>query len=535
MKTNEQFTQVVLQKAQRVRKRNFWIKCAVGAVSVCLLLFLVGFSNIITFTPMQSQAYKNYMQSYVSNDGSMRLKILTSGRTVVTNGDDLYVCSTRERGEGEFSLDVFERNGQRSTGESLEVDFSQTGAYVRGYLNGELVSESLNIVTDMQVEEGYWYGFYCKETGADGYEQDSSMHWYIIDDEQSYLGESTWLFECEFVSVGDKILQVTSDQASGLGNVALVEYDTTTYDYPVLKTTVPRSDTQALITYFRKATEDELYEYSEGEFNAGYISFEIDTFVLDGRELYNMQNVDWQIRPYPRTGKTLLSLPFSLSLNADKTVNFVSSGHFLINIKCGGTWCAVRDGIVVFLDKEIPNIGIKAFVIMRGDSRLSDSFDDIAVSEIKVFDAYKVGYHDFTYYGSEIDIKVFWGEKWNALLTAKAEVVYDKFYTLNNEQVDGFTVTQKTEVVFRRNGVCEVYYDGQYRYRAGYELNRSSVYEFPYLKFVTPDYTDYLSSVYIFCDGRTLKFSRFSIFENRLFVDDRCEFVLTDRVAPVLE
>ena len=80
-----------------------------------------------------------------------------------------------------------------------------------------------------------------------------------------------------------------------------------------------------------------------------------------------------------------------------------------------------------------------------------------------------------------------------------------------------------------------MYYDGQYRYRAGYELNRSSVYEFPYLKFVTPDYTDYLSSVYIFCDGRTLKFSRFSIFENRLFVDDRCEFILTDRVAPVLE
>ena len=39
------------------------------------------------------------------------------------------------------------------------------------------------------------------------------------------------------------------------------------------------------------------------------------------------------------------------------------------------------------------------------------------------------------------DKLTFWGEKWNALLTAKAEVVYDKFYTLNNEQVDGFTVS----------------------------------------------------------------------------------------------
>ena len=124
MKTNEQFTQVVLQKARRINKRNFWIKCAVGAVSVCLLLFLVGFSNIITFTPMQSQAYRNYMQSYVSSDGSMRLKILTSGRAVIANGDDLYVCMANEKGAGEFSFGVYKRNGQQSTGESFEVNFT---------------------------------------------------------------------------------------------------------------------------------------------------------------------------------------------------------------------------------------------------------------------------------------------------------------------------------------------------------------------------------------------------------------------------
>jgi hypothetical protein len=398
-----------------------------------------------------------------------------------------------------------------------------------------VVSKTLNIVTDMQVEEGYWYGFYCKETGKDGYEQDHSMHWYIIDDEQSYLGENTWLFECEFVSVGDKVLQITSDQTSGLGNVALIEYDTTTYEYPVLITTVPRSDTQALITHFRKATDGELYEYSGGQFNAGYISYEIDTFVLDERELYNMQNVDWQIRPYPQTGNTLISLPFSLTLNNDKTLNFVSDGYFLINLKCGGTWRCIRDGIVVFLDKEIPNIGIKTFVIKRGDSRLADNFDEIAVTELNVFDAYKVGYHNFTYYGSQINIKVFWGSKWGALLTAKAEVTYDRFYALKNEQVDGYTVAQKTEIVFRRNGVCEVYYDGEYRYRAGYELKRGSIYEFPIVKFITPDYTDYVPSIAIFCEGRTLKFSRFDIFENRLFAEDRCEFVLTDKVASPLD
>ena len=80
-----------------------------------------------------------------------------------------------------------------------------------------------------------------------------------------------------------------------------------------------------------------------------------------------------------------------------------------------------------------------------------------------------------------------------------------------------------------------MYYDGEYRYRAGYELKRGSIYEFPIVKFITPNYTDYVPSIAIFCEGRTLKFSRFDIFENRLFTEDRCEFILTDKVATPLD
>ena len=51
MKTNEQFVQAVLQKVHRVKKRNLIIKSILGAVSVCLLVFLLAFSNIITIKP----------------------------------------------------------------------------------------------------------------------------------------------------------------------------------------------------------------------------------------------------------------------------------------------------------------------------------------------------------------------------------------------------------------------------------------------------------------------------------------------------
>ena len=152
-----------------------------------------------------------------------------------------------------------------------------------------------------------------------------------------------------------------------------------------------------------------------------------------------------------------------------------------MNTSCGGKWLAFDDFVFVLLDKAYPYLGLKAFTIVQNERAfLQGDFLQTAISQIGAAGVYKVGYHDFTYYYYEAAATVYWGSEWSEN-TLKPKLLYGTAYEFEGwfedwhpQDSEGERVPlvakQQMQLVFREDGFCEVYQNGEYKYMTGYRL-----------------------------------------------------------------
>lgn len=477
MKSIEDFTQDVLQKKQRLKKKKRIIRSSVALSLVGLLTFGILYSNIIPFgTLFQSRAYERYMQSYVSSDQTTRLKIIDGDNAVITVDNRAYACALEEVNAQTFSLSLQSREKQN---QSLSVRFSDGKAELSGELNGENIGETLNAAQDIKVESGKWIEFETKQQ----YEEDaisSLFDWLLVNEKQSFCGTKWSTLECQFVAVGDVVLQYVKDQVSGLCAALLFEnVATDVYGFPVVSVTEydPSDDSGWTTSYFKQIDEESKIEFSGGKFEANLVDYELISRVLDDSEMGDIERVQggigWRFVPVSPISKTrLTNLKLSLDLKKDGSLSFRSSGQWLLNTSCGGTWTAFEDFVLVVLDKEYPQLGLKAFTIKKDKKTLlRGDFLQTAVSEIDAVGVYKVGYHTFTYYQCVANATVYWGSEWSEeVFTPK--LLYDTVYAFDGWLEDWHTAdgegehiplveTEGMELIFRENKKLEVYKNGE--------------------------------------------------------------------------
>ncbi len=478
MKSIEDFSQDILQKQKRLKKKKRIIRSSIALSLVGLLTFGILYSNIIPFGELfQSRAYERYMQSYVSSDQTTRLKIIDGDNAAITVGNRAYACALKEENAQTFSLSL---HSEEIESENLSVHFSDGKAELSGGLNGENIGKTLNIVQDMEVESGTWIEFETKQQMEDNIIHGALYDWLLVDEKQSYCGTRSFSLECEFVAVGDIVLQYVKDQVSGLSTAGLFEkVDTNVYGFPVVSTTVyyAADGSNWITSYFKQMDEKDKLDFSGGKFETKLIDYELESSVCSDSDMESLAlaegGIGWRLTPIASIAETRSKdLKLSLDLHADGSLSFRSSGHWLLNTSCGGKWIAFEDFVFVILDKEFPYLGLKAFTIKKDrKTALPGDLLQTAISEIDAMGVYRVGYHTFTYYTYRAFATVYWGSEWSEE-TLTPKLLYDTVYTFDGwfedwhvEGGEGERVplveTEQIELIFREEKRCEVYKNGE--------------------------------------------------------------------------
>lgn len=478
MKPIEAFAQDVLEKKQRMKKKKRIVRSSVALSLVGLLTFGVLYSNIIPFGALfQSRAYERYMQSYVSTDQTTRLKIIDGDNAAITVGNRAYACALKEENSQTFSLSLCSNEIES---ENLSVRFSNGKAELSGGLNGENIGKTLNVVQDMELESGAWIEFETKQQMKNG--NFSALYdWLLVDEKQSYCGGRAFVLECEFVAVGNVLLQYVKDQVSGLSTALLFEKVLTdVYGFPVVSSTVYESEdgSEWITSYFKQIDEKDKLDFSGGKFEAELIDYELISRVCDDSDRMAIassveSSIGWRLMPISPIAKTRSKdLKLSLDLKADGSLSFRSSGHWMLNTSCGGKWIAFKDCVFVILDKQYPYLNLKAFTIKKDKkTSLPGDFLQTSISEIDAVGVYKVGYHTFTYYQYVASATVYWGSEWSEEVL-NPKLLYDVKYTFDGVLEDWHVVdgegacvpiveTEQIELIFRQDRTCEVYKNGE--------------------------------------------------------------------------
>ena len=483
MKPINDFTNEVLTKAKSVKRKNSVIKAVISILSVAVIVFLVAYSNIITFNGFNaSKAFERFMQSYATESGDTSFKILNKDNAVLTVNQKVYTCALNEKNSNEFTLTSYAEEKGNS---NLTVTFSGNTAKLNGELNNQMVSKTLNAVTDMKIEEGV-YTMFARETTNSNLSF-SDRNWFLINEKQSYVGENSYVYECKFVAVGNKVLQYTSDQISGLTEVSLFEVvPKEKFGYFAFKNTMYESenDINGLITYYRKISSGESSNYAGGEFSTELVTYESKTQKIDQSELGFHEGVSWQLNVIPSVKETRYQISLNLKLNNDGSLRFESkqSEHdFIFKNVTLGRWYNLKYGVLVVLDKGFSIFNFKAFVITPdNDDFNTGGFNETAISNIYALACYKVGYHTFNYYVTDASATIYWGSSWTEEdITPK--LYYDTPYVFNGWQSSWHETgsdierqpiieSKTTSLIFRQNGKCEVYRDGEYYLTVNYEL-----------------------------------------------------------------
>ena len=478
MKPIEAFAQDVLEKKQRMKKKKRIVRSSVALSLVGLLTFGVLYSNIIPFGALfQSRAYERYMQSYVSTDQTTRLKIIDGDNAAITVGNRAYACALKEENAQTFSLSL---HSDQIESENLSVRFSDGKAQLSGGLNGENIEKTLNIAQDMEVESGAWIEFETKQQMEDNIIHGALYDWLLVDEKQSYCGTRSSVLECEFVAVGDIVLQYVKDQVSGLCAAGLFEtVDISVYGFFVVSTTMyyDAAGSNWIASYFKKIDQKDKLDFSGGKFETTLIDYELNSSVCSDSDMESLTlaegGIGWRLTPIASIAETRSKdLKLSLDLHANGSLSFRSSGHWMLNTSCGGKWIAFEDFVFVILEKEYPYLGLKAFTIKKDrKTALPGDLLQTAVSEIDAMGVYRVGYHTFTYYTYRAFARVYWGSEWSEE-TLTPKLLYDVKYTFDGVLEDWHVVdgagecvpiveTEQIELIFREDRTCEVYKKGE--------------------------------------------------------------------------
>ena len=109
MRSNEQFTKEIIQKAKAARKKK---RIVISSITLCvcaLLCFFIGYSNIITIdlNPYEN-SYTNYLNSYLSDENEVGFRFVDKQNAIVQVEEKAYPCSYEANSKTEFTLTVVE-------------------------------------------------------------------------------------------------------------------------------------------------------------------------------------------------------------------------------------------------------------------------------------------------------------------------------------------------------------------------------------------------------------------------------------------
>ena len=287
---------------------------------------------------------------------------------------------------------------------------------------------------------------------------------------------------CDFVAVGDIVLQCVKDQMSGVYSYLLFGVAAQAeYGFPVIYNTgyLTQDGSEYITCYYKQLERDEQLAFNGGKFETSIVEYALKSTPIPYESTLSGGGISWRLFPMENVALSRAPLQLQLDLKQNGTLSFRSSGHWLLGMECGGKWYALDKKIFVVLDEEYPYLGLRAFTIAADDSGVaSGDLIQTARSDIQARSLYKVGYHDFTYYLMQASATVYWGSGWTEeLLTPTlaydAEYVFSGWATLPHEpdetgQRYALIDTANTRLILRDNGVCELYRNG--------ELYRSTSY-----------------------------------------------------------
>ena len=247
MKSNRQFTNDILRKVKAKRKQKRLVFASITLGVFALLCFLVGYSNIIVFTPPTRNNYTAYLAPYTSIEQDVGFRFVDKKSAVVRLSNKVYPCAYQAEKDDNFTLNVVQSEGdQESTQPTQEnepsifrLEFWDTNAKLSWEINGVTVEKVLSVTDEKDIPAGLW-ALCATQNGEDGeiVEEKNGAGWtLILDDGTSYTGEgasSAW--KTKFVSVGNTLFQCMFDPISGIIlDASEFVYDETTFAYPVIK------------------------------------------------------------------------------------------------------------------------------------------------------------------------------------------------------------------------------------------------------------------------------------------------------------
>ncbi|MBO5479687.1 MAG: hypothetical protein J6A63_00665 [Clostridia bacterium] len=477
MKPIEAFTQDVLQKSVRAKKRRRKIRGGILLGVVALLTFLIAYSNIFTFEDVfASQAYKAYMRSYATSNGDTRLKILDGNNAALTVGERVYPCTLSEKRADVFTLSVL----SDYKGDELSVRFTGDKAELSGTLKEEKIEKTLNVVEDMQVQSGVWTCFDIRQN--EGGTRGATFDWYLIDETQSYCGTNDIVLACDFVAVGDIVLQCVKDQMSGVYSYLLFEsVPITEYGFSAIRNTgyLTEDGLEYITCYYKLLAENEKLPFGGGKFETTIVEYAAKSMPVPYESTLSGGGISWRLFPMQNVSLSRAQVRLQLDLQENGSLSFRSSENWLFGLECGGKWYALENKIFVVLDEKYPHLGLQAFTLYADNSgAVTGDLQQTARSDIETRSLYKVGYHNFTYYLMQATATIYWGNGWTEDLLAPT-LTFDTPYSFSGWQTKPHTPdasgeryelidTANTKLILRENGVCELYRNG--------ELQRSIAY-----------------------------------------------------------
>ena len=476
MKSIEVFTNDIEQKVKQRKKKRRIVRSTIALTCSFVFIFLIAFSNIISFGQIfESKAYQQYLTAYVSQDKQTRLRFLDGDFAALVVNEQVYTCQIEEKSKNRFALRGLEKEEN-----VLEVTFSNNQANLTGSMGDISFNETLNAVENGAIEVGVWKMFGVEK--EDGSISASENMWFLIDEEQSYVGEGYSAWECEFVSLGDIILQHTKDQVTGIGELSRIDVlPIETFGFPALKNTLYEYEGDSgFISYYKRVENIQELDFVAGTMETELITYKLSSYRIEEKELFNVEGVNWRLFPYASASLTQAKVKLRLTLRENGEIAFQSSENLSLGLKCGGKWYRLDNRILVVLDKEYPVFGLRAFVVYSPKGFTGAEFYKDAKAEIDVLDYYKVGYHTFQYYQLNANVAVYFGSEYTQD-NIFPKLIYGKEYEFFSwksewhEKGDSFEKTYfddlyATKLIFRESGDCEVYRNGEYQKTVGFTI-----------------------------------------------------------------
>ena len=478
MRSNEQFTKEIIQKAKAARKKK---RIVISSITLCvcaLLCFFIGYSNIITIdlNPYEN-SYTNYLNSYLSDENEVGFRFVDKKNAIVQVEDKAYPCSYEANSKTEFTLTVVESGEDAPLALADEtpndepsvfrLEFWDTSAKLSWNILGTRIEKILSITDERNIPAGLW-GLCATQ---DGYSDKITMRengagWtLILENGDSYTGEgmdSAW--KTKFISIGDKLFQCMFDSVSGIIlDASVFVYDETTFGYPVIRENY-LSDGDPYYFYSRLLTDEEKIDFQGGLFTAKGAIREVENHWVENPTPLHKELSKWQLFSEQSKEKSELSLSAVLDLNEDGSVKLKISGNNEFKGSFSGKWYALRHSVLVTLDKKSELLG-RAFTLhvenFNQDELSGELIQQYAQSYVESYDCYKTGYHVFDYYVVEFRTDIFWGNEWTAemfhptLLYETEYVVYGEYlyeYFDGEGNVDAFAFEESMLIEFPLSG-----------------------------------------------------------------------------------